>query len=445
VALSEGQAVRVVAWVGFVTCCLLASGCSLFGKRAPANPAAQARNDRGTAAPADRSAIAPAIPDRSAPPPGLGGLLAGQVIDSFNRHPTAAFIQVAELGSAAPAAAPIDVAADSQGYFTIQGLKPGRHYQLTARAREGGHVLAGTTFATPPNPKLLIHISEDFASPNTPAVPGAPAVPGQGKTPASAAEPADAKDQDKPKGKEQAWVPGRDPGDNPGAAAIVAPRNPVRGAELGPPAGGAIAPANATPAPSTPQARTNPNVTSIPVQAPANTLAPVPPAPAPSVAPAGPTRVPSCDLTGKTLNNFALNDLNGQTYEFRRHRTGKLVLLDFWRTDCIPCQYAIRHLTILRDRYGPYGLEILGIAYETGTTREQVARVDRIRQRLGINYRLLLGGAAQCPVRTQFGVRAFPTLVLIDESNHIIWQSEGLEKRQAEDLEYLIQQRLSVR
>ncbi len=440
---------RVVAWVGFVACCLLASGCSLFGKRSPAaaNPAGQARNDRGIAAPAERAAVTPAVPDRTAPPPGLGGLLAGQVIDSFNRHPSAAFIQVAELGSGAPTgAAPIDVAADSQGYFTIQGLKPGRHYQLTARAREGGHVLAGTSFATPPNPKLLIRISEDFASPSTPAVPGAPAVPGSGKGPTTPAAPADTKDQDKPKGKEQAWIPGRDPGDGPGVAGIPAPRNPIRGAELGPPSGGGVAPANATPAPSTPQVRANPNITNIPAQVPPSALARVAPTPpAPPAAPAGPARVPSCDLTGKTLTNFALSDLNGQTYEFRRHRAGKLVLLDFWRTDCIPCQYAIRHLTILRDRYGPYGLEILGIAYETGAVREQVTRVDRIRQRLGINYRLLLGGGAQCPVRTQFGVRAFPTLVLLDENNRIIWRSEGLERRQAEDLEYLIQQRLGVR
>lgn len=432
---------RVVAWVGLVACCLLASGCSLFGKKAPAaaNPAGQARNDRGFVAPAERAAVAPAPPDRTAPPPGLGGILAGQVIDSFNHRPSASFIQVTELGSGAAAgAAPIDVAADSQGYFTIQGLKPGRHYQLTARAREGGRVLAGTTFATPPNPKLLIHISEDFASPSTPAVPGAPNVPGSGK---ASATPADAKDQDKPKGKEQAWIPGRDPSEGPVGASIPSPHLPGRGAELGTPEGGAVAPAHATP-----QVRVNPNITNIPAQVPANALARVPVAPpSPPVVSAGPARVPSCDLTGKTLTNFALNDLNGQPYEFRRHRTGKLVLLDFWRTDCIPCQYAIRHLTILRDRYGSYGLEIVGIAYETGTPREQAARVERIRQRLGINYRLLLGGGARCPVRTQFGVRAFPTLVLLDESNRIIWRSEGLEKREAEDLEYLIQQRLGVR
>ncbi len=433
---------RVVAWVGFVACCLLASGCSLFGKKAPAtaNPAGQARNDRGAAAPADRAAL----PDRTAPPPDLGGILAGQVLDSFNRRPTASFIQVTELGpGAAGGAATIDVAADSQGYFTIQGLKPGRHYQLTARAREGGRLLAGTAFATPPNPKLLIHISEDFVSPNTPPVPGAPAVPG--KAPAAPADSKD-KDQEKPKAKEQAWIPGRDPADGPVGASIATPRTPARGAELGAPESGTVAPAAANPAPPTPQARANPNLTNIPPQVPPDGFARVPAAPptAPPAAPASPARVPSCDLTGKTLTNFALNDLNGQPYEFRRHRTGKLVLLDFWRTDCIPCQYAIRHLTILRDRYGPYGLEILGIAYETGTPREQVLRVDRIRQRLGINYRLLLGGGAQCPVRTQFGVQAFPTLVLLDETNRIVWRSEGWDKHRAEDLEHLIQQRLGV-
>src|SRR5205823_9687359 len=69
----------------------------------------------------------------------------------------------------------------------------------------------------------------------------------------------------------------------------------------------------------------------------------------------GPTRVPSCILTGETLHNFALNDLSGQPWEFRSHR-GRVVLIDFWGTWCLPCLQSIPHLRILQDRYGPYGL-----------------------------------------------------------------------------------------
>ena len=48
------------------------------------------------------------------------------------------------------------------------------------------------------------------------------------------------------------------------------------------------------------------------------------------------------------------------------------------------------------------GRKIVGIAYEDGTVPEQVQRVNRVKQRLGMNYTLLLGDDKQTgPVRTQ--------------------------------------------
>lgn len=431
---------RVGAWVSVITVCLLATGCSLFGKKSPNAQGPDGRNGTDRTAPAPPTPITPTA-GRSTPPADLGGLLAGQVIDNLNRRPTASFIQVTELGAGAqPGAAPIEVAADSQGYFTIQGLKPGRHYQLTARAREGGRVLAGMSFATPPNPKLLIRISEDYATPGTPPVPGAPAVPAAPKTPPETKErPKSDKDQ-------QTSLPGRDPEDNPtrGTASITTPR----GAELGAPQGGSTAPTNTTPLPAAPRASVNPNVTSIPPQiawAPTTTAPPVQPEASP--APAAPARVPSCDLTGRTLHNFALNDLTGQPWEYRRHRKGKLLLLDFWATNCVPCRNAIWwHLIPMQDKYGPYGLETIGISYESGTLPEQVRKVEEVRQRLRINYRLLLGSPAPtCPVRTQFGVTAFPTLVLLDENGRILWRTEGMTRNQVAELDAILQERLGLR
>jgi thiol-disulfide isomerase/thioredoxin len=156
--------------------------------------------------------------------------------------------------------------------------------------------------------------------------------------------------------------------------------------------------------------------------------------------------VPSCDLTGLTLNNFALYDLNGQPWEYRTNRRGRLVLLDFWQTSCVPCLQAITHLRILQQSYGPNGLEVIGIAYQDGPITKQIEDVNRVRQLRQINYLLLLGGdRGQCPVRSQFAIGAYPTLVLLDETGRIIWRSEGLTGRQLGELETIIKQRLGVR
>src|SRR5262249_33989761 len=149
--------------------------------------------------------------------------------------------------------------------------------------------------------------------------------------------------------------------------------------------------------------------------------------------------VPSCSLAGKQLDNFCLYDLEMQPWEFRQHR-GRVVLLDFWGTWCAPCLQAVYHLKGLQDTYGRYGLEIIGIEYERdGSIQDQIRRVQRTRDRLGINYRVLLGSdLATCPVRTQFGVNGFPTLVLIDENHRIVWQQERLDSYTLQELEVLI-------
>src|SRR5262249_3610418 len=138
----------------------------------------------------------------------------------------------------------------------------------------------------------------------------------------------------------------------------------------------------------------------------------IPPQTPPTAAPPGSTPVPSCVLTGRQLHNFALNDLGGHPWEYRNHH-GRLVLLDFWGSWCVPCLQTIPHLTALQQRYGGYGLEVIGIAYEqNGASQEQAHRIERVRQRLRINYRLLMGGGSQCPVQTQFQIGSLPTLVL---------------------------------
>ena len=111
-------------------------------------------------------------------------------------------------------------------------------------------------------------------------------------------------------------------------------------------------------------------------------------------------------LVGQTLQNFALNDLNGQPWEFRQHH-GRLVLLDFWGTWCIHCLHAIPHLKDLqlaiRALWAGSDRRLL---MRKGRPRNKLQKVKRVRNRLGINYRLLMGGdRAQCPVRTQFQVQ----------------------------------------
>jgi thiol-disulfide isomerase/thioredoxin len=371
------------------------------------------------------------VSDRTIPAQGAGGILAGQVVDSYNRKPPPTLIQVVCLDDKQPAGAPIDVAADSMGYFTIQGLQTGKTYQLIARAKEGDRVLAGSTQARPPNPKLLIRVSEDLVGANSP----------------NGVKPIGSNFQEKP---QPDW---QTPADKSSG-------NPPIGVEIMPPAGGR----NPGPRP-VPNANLDPSR----VADDNDNVARIPRFPPADVGGAGSKRdqqpdggtgdpassfdssvsggVPSCKLTGDKLENFALKDLNGDKWEFRKDRRGRLVLIDFWGTWCMPCREAIWHLNALNNVYRDYGLEVIGIAEEQGDPGDHVRKVNSIRQRQGVNYRLLLGGGVDhdCPVRTEFGIKNYPTLVLLDDGGRILWRSEGLSEAKLRELDGIIRQQLRIR
>jgi thiol-disulfide isomerase/thioredoxin len=176
------------------------------------------------------------------------------------------------------------------------------------------------------------------------------------------------------------------------------------------------------------------------------------PAPPPGEGPGAalpnvPAPVPFCVLQGRRLDNFALRDIDGRTWEYNRNRKGRVVLLDFWYSSCVHCLPAMPKLAELQQKYGSYGLEVVGIAYEQGNIDQQALSVRRVRTRLGANYTMLLGGGGSgpCPVRTQFGVARFPTLVLLDADGNIVMQKEGLDERGKWDLEMEIRRQLGIR
>jgi thiol-disulfide isomerase/thioredoxin len=439
----EGLAVRVVPCVLVMLAAICLQGCKSLGKKdgnaasngGKANPdAALARNPErpGTAFPP-----APAPERTVSAPAGASGVLAGQVLDSASHRLPNAFIQVSEAGDAGRRGAPVEVAADNQGYFLIQGVQAGRRYQLTARARDGSRALTGSVWATPPDPKLVICLNDDAGVAPT-------AERGWSPAPAPVPGPRRAAELGPPTGAATPWppmqpaapsaVPAPDPPPAVGADPLE-PRSRIRPQDTAqdttaaqdepPPA--AIRPGPASPAVGG-------------WAAPAAAATPLVPAPQ-----FGPPRVPSCVLTGQTCYNFALNDLSGQPWEFRQRR-GRLILVDFWGTWCVHCMQAVPSLNMMQERYGPFGLEVVGIAYESGTPAEQTRKVNDVRQRMQINYRVLLGSEREtCPVRRQFGVKAWPTMVLLDDTGRIIWRGEGFDQQHVRELEVVIRQRLAQR
>jgi len=427
--------VRSVACVGLLIAGL-GVGCTTSGKKPAQNSAPGASSGSATGTAGTLKSEAPAPPPRFS-----GELLAGQVKDTFDRTVTKASILV----EAVPAAggtppAPFRVQADERGNFFIPGLDRGQSYQLTAQIKEGVRVVAeGKAFTQAPNPCLLIRVSEDNVTSATTPIPDRTPYPGD------APSKPDKKKDDKPGASIGApLTPRKDTTATPADVPVTVPHRELIG-DTGPLPPG-VRPPDKVVVPPAPPTRDEslPPVPQARPEAKAPTPAPAVPALSERSAP-----IPWCTLVGKQLD-FALYDINGQPWELSRNRKGRLVLLDFWHTQCPPCRTAIRQLNQLQKEYATAGLEVVGIAYETGTPEERVRQVQEMQKVTGrIQYTILMGGhraaPSSCPVHSQLEVAGHPTLFLVDEKGMVVRRFVGLDVLQLRDLTKEIEDRLALR
>ncbi|HMP59854.1 MAG TPA: redoxin family protein [Gemmatales bacterium] len=344
------------------------------------------------------------LASRGQPPPTtVNGVLAGRVVDGFNREQPGAVIQVSSVDNPGQSR---DVQADSLGYFIVQNLDPTKRYKLVARSRPGEAPLGGTVLAQPPNVILLIKLNDNVERETA----------STGQRPAA----------------ELGRVPGTsgilyEPDRGP------PPTRPDAPPRLGQPQAPAAPPSRTPPPPPRPEYLTQEE----------RLAQGVPPAariPGPGPFPdRGTTSDPvgAAPMAGTAaVFQHQLFDLEGRPTTLASQRR-KLILLDFWGTWCPACIKAMPHLVHLDRQYGPRGLQVVGIAYEEGPPSECAQRVAFVAQRQGVNYPILLGQGERCGLLRRFQVARYPTLVLLDENGQLLWRGEGLtdaNKRRLDEL-----------
>ncbi|MCY3000931.1 MAG: thioredoxin-like domain-containing protein [Planctomycetota bacterium] len=119
---------------------------------------------------------------------------------------------------------------------------------------------------------------------------------------------------------------------------------------------------------------------------------------------------------------------------------GKLVLLDFWTACCINCQHVLPELAWLEERYRGEPFVVVGChsAKFPGETGVEAVRDAVLRE--GIAHPVVVD--REFDIWRRFGVRAWPTLVLIGPDGRILGQVSG--EGQGAVLDVLIEQALDL-
>lgn len=115
--------------------------------------------------------------------------------------------------------------------------------------------------------------------------------------------------------------------------------------------------------------------------------------------------------------------------------SGKVALLNFWATWCVPCVREIPHLDTAYNKYRAQGFLIIGINYQ-----QDEKRVLRFMKKSPVSFPMALD--LEGDISRLFGVNALPVSILIDREGFIahklvgtlsekvlkIWLEETLDK-----------------
>ncbi|NDK56928.1 thioredoxin-like domain-containing protein [Pontibacter fetidus] len=101
---------------------------------------------------------------------------------------------------------------------------------------------------------------------------------------------------------------------------------------------------------------------------------------------------------------------------------GKIVLLDFWTFGCINCQHIVPDLRRLEEEFADV-LVVIGVHSAKFDAEKQNETIKQAIRKFGITHPVV--NDADFKLWDQYGIKAWPTIVLIDPRGKVVGQHAG--------------------
>lgn len=122
---------------------------------------------------------------------------------------------------------------------------------------------------------------------------------------------------------------------------------------------------------------------------------------------------------GRTkIPDFALSTLEGKTLR-KKDLQGKVVVLDFWATWCVPCIKALPDLKALHEQMKGEPFTLISVSVD-----ESKSDVAAFVKKNGMTWTQGWDGSGELTSNT-FAVESFPTYIVLDHQGTLVYRQSG--------------------
>lgn len=117
---------------------------------------------------------------------------------------------------------------------------------------------------------------------------------------------------------------------------------------------------------------------------------------------------------------FSFKDIDGKKVSLSKFK-GKVIILDFWATWCVPCKAEIPGFIELKKKYGARGLEIIGLSVDDSMSTAKKYAVE-----MKMNYPVLLAEGKEDILKAYDPIPSIPVSIIIDRQGKIVARHLGI-------------------
>jgi thiol-disulfide isomerase/thioredoxin len=131
--------------------------------------------------------------------------------------------------------------------------------------------------------------------------------------------------------------------------------------------------------------------------------------------------VAACDANGKPAKlDFVFKDINNRNASLSNFK-GKVIILDFWATWCVPCKAEIPGFIALQQKYAARGLQVIGLSVD-----DSLPTAKKYADQMKMNYPVLLAEGKEDILMAYDPIPSIPVSVVIGRDGKICSKHLGI-------------------